>query len=314
MKRFVVFAGLVLAISVTVSAAVAGTYQDLLQRMPALPATVEAASAMWVPAEAGPVEGTALKAAQKALDDAQHRLPGAQSPSAQQAQAPQMTPLVEYYATPKGQAELEAMPLDQKMAVAQRLAQEMNPQVGRATAVSDGDSTQIEKIQTYPEATAVRQKLQELTAAQADLDRQWRADEEKLAAQQAAETKRIPICDGEAADRDPLAMRNLALSYVPKHIALARTYLPRHQPLLVQMRAAIAPEIAHADMVVAAWSAIQAPAMRQRMAPVTQGAASAAIVDAGHALAFVRQVTERIARVTARKAEIERYYAGATGC
>jgi hypothetical protein len=141
-----------------------------------------------------------------------------------------------------------------------------------------------------------------------------RKDDQAIDAQEAAARGKLPVCPGEAGEPSSLALRNVARAYVPKHAAVAQTYLAKFAPLIQQMRQTVAPEVSHGDAVFATWNRLENPDLKQRVAASASAAVGNAYTDVTQLAGFVSAPSRQAAQVIANKDAIERLYANASGC
>src|SRR6185437_15407195 len=198
------------------------------------------------------------------------------------------------------------------------LAHQMSGQTGSAAMasgpVSQSDIALIKNVQLYPQTGDVRKHLTVINGKMADLEKKWDADSKKIDDEQNAAYRKLPLCPGEAGEPSGIALRDLYRTYQDKRIVLATNYLPKFQPILTELKATVAPEIAHSDRAVASWSAISNPGQKAALQTIAQGARNAAIGDAGQPFGLVEQAWKKAATTMADRKQIEITYAKASGC
>jgi len=283
-----------------------GTAASLLGQTPGLPANAQAAFAEWVLQDGTLRDGPRYAAFTQSLKQAAlSPLPG-QSGNAQS--------LAAQYATPEGQKKLAAMSLDQKIALAHQMSGQPSGAAMASGPVSQSDIARIKDVQLYPQTGDVRKHLSTINGKMVDLEKKWDADSKKIDDEQNAAYRKLPLCPSEAGEPSGIALRDLYRTYQDKRIALATNYLPKFQPLLTELKAAVAPEIAHGDRAVASWSAISNPGQKSALHGIAQGARNAAIGDAGQPFGLVEQVSKKAATTIADRKQIDITYAHAAGC
>ena len=150
--------------------------------------------------------------------------------------------------------------------------------------------------------------------AELAIGQKWKDATRALEDQESVQMGKLPVCPGEAGEPSGRAIRDLKLSYVPKHQALAATYLPQYAPLIAQLKAAVGPEIAHGDDAVASWNQLEGANMKQMMAASASGAEGAAIQDVATVFGFIQDASRIAAEPLLRRADIERGFKDAYGC
>jgi hypothetical protein len=320
MKRSTLLAASVLVPVLAWAGDPAPSATGFLNRVPALPANAQLAYAQWNDNNGDLTPGTAFKQLEDAIQNAtmSTTMGATTMPSASQQASAQTNAqaFAAQYGTPEGRAKLQSMSPAQLMA----LSQQMQGQMGYAQptmapqAVSDHDGAILRQLGTYPKTADVRTKTAAIQMESVKIQQQWDADNKAIGDQDSAERGKLPICPGEAGEPSDLAIKNVALKYADKHIALATSYLPKFQPLLTQLKQTVEPEIAYADNSWAKWSQLQNAALKSQMHPEAAGAEANGYSDAGTVLTFVEDISKKAAAAAADKARINKIYADAKGC
>ncbi len=305
MRRYFMALSAILAPLLMGAAPAPVSYRTLLDQVPGVPANVEQAYAQWVDNNGELTEGPALSVPERNIRAAQANVPSTQAVANVNAMA-------ERFATPEGQAELDNMTPAQQMALAQQMARAYMP-AATPTAVSDHDQILLKQVGMYPGTAAAQMKLGTLLTASGQLLDQWRQADAALGGQEFKDRDKLKKC-GEGTGPSGIAVRDLALSYVPKHAALAETYLPKFANLAQQWRETARPQAVYADNAVAAWNQIQNPTLKQQTAAMMTGAANNGVAAPTQMLPFVTEPSKLAAKVIANRYRIQRDFADAKGC
>lgn len=183
--------------------------------------------------------------------------------------------------------------------------------VGPASA---RDEKLARQISVFPGAATVQQGVRAARTAQLALEQKWRAELDAIEKRRQQERSALPACHNDVGQPSQLAIRDVEQRYAQQKIALAAHYLAQFQPLVEQMRAAIAPRIEHAGSAMAAWRQLRNAGLKARLAPIAEGSESAALQDVGSVQAYVEEISKLAARPVAQQRAIARVYSQARGC
>lgn len=282
-----------------------------LQEVPPLPGSAQAAYAQWVDNNGSLDAGAGFKAIDDGLTNVakDQTEVAAASPQVQQqmAMARQMQ---QQFGSPEGQAKLHSMSTAELMAMAQQM---QGPSM-MSGPVSAHDQALMGRISGFTGVVQEQMQIQKARSAQIALEQQWDTEKEALDKLESQERAALPVCHDEAGEPSDIAVRGVALKYADLRIALATKYLPRFQPSVDQLRAAILPRIDYGDSAMVAWAQLENPALKQQYATVARSAENAALGDVGVMQAFVKEPSKRAAQAVADKKNTERVYANAKGC
>jgi len=290
-----------------------------LAQVPALPGSAADAYSQWTDDGRGSLTpGGGFKSLEDGIshvmtDQMQANVP---SQSQQQQQMAAAQKLQQQYGTPEGQAALKNMTPDQLMKLAQQMSSQINPGAMAPHAVSPEDQVQLRKIGggVYQGHAQVIGDVTAVNTEAVKLQEEWDAAAAPLAAQEAAQEQKLPVCRGEAGEPSEQAVDSLRIQFANKRIALAGEYLPKFAPLVGKMRAALLPEIDFGDDAIAAWTAIQDPGLKQQMSATAHGAENGSLADVGMLETLIKNTSEKAARTVAEKKALEKQAASAKGC
>jgi hypothetical protein len=288
-------------------AATVSTTTVLLGRVPALPRDAASAYGQWSDNRGDLTAGPAYAGLEADIRAT------AMAPLAHQQAA--VNGILQKYQTPAGQAELKAMTLEQKMALAQQMqqAQMANSGIG-ATAVSDSDGALLRKLQMNPAMIQIRQKMADIAGRMGQIDQQWSAEDSKLAQAEQAEMAKLPICKSEAGEPSQLAIKGVLFAFSDKHGAVAAGFLPKYQALANEKRALVSQETKYADDSLLTWQHLANPMLRNQMQPLVVGNVANAANDVGAVLLIVETGSKHAAQTMARRKSLEAQYKDAKGC
>jgi len=282
----------------------------LLARVPAPPTSAQAAYGMWVDRNGGLTLGAQYQTLEAQLQQALATgMPGQDPVAAQKAQD-----LAKHYATPQGQAELKAMSMAQKMALAQQMQDNLGGAAQVAGPASPADIALAKEVRFYPATVQTMQKTIALQQASAALEARWDKDSAALDAAASAEQGKLAACHGEVGDPSALAIKGVQLKYADRKIALADSYLPKFAGFAGQYRQTIAAEVAYGDGAADAWTRMQNGALKSQTVALARGAASSGVNDVVRYLDFVEDFSKKAAGVVADKKRLAQFYADAKGC
>ncbi|HEY1631145.1 MAG TPA: hypothetical protein VGF56_07500 [Rhizomicrobium sp.] len=303
MKRIVLA---VLALPLAALAGGVSTTTALLNRVPAVPHDAAAAYAQWVDKNGDLTPGPAyggLEADIKATEMA---------PLTQQSAA--MNSIMQKYATPQGQAELQHMTMAQKMEVARQMqAAQMGGQMTGAV-VSDNDGALLRKLQPNAGTIQIRQKMADIAVRLGAIEQQWSAEDAKLAQARDTAMSKLAICKSEAGEPSELAIKGVMLDHAGKRIALAASELPKYQALATEKRGLVAQETRYADEAWSAYQHLQSPTLKSQMHSLVTGTVANTAADVAAVLGVVETGSKRAAETVARKKSLEAQYKDAKGC
>jgi hypothetical protein len=182
------------------------------------------------------------------------------------------------------------------------------------SGASKHDQALVSQVTVFPSTASVLQNIQAARTAQAALLQKWRAELNALEQHRLQERGALPPCHNEAGAPSQMAIRDVERAYAQQRIAIAGRYLSEFQPLVTQMKTAVAPRIEHGDSVMAAWAQLRDPGIRAELAPVAHGAESDALRDVGSLQIYIEDVSQLAARPVADLNALQRVYVQAAGC
>ncbi len=149
-------------------------------------------------------------------------------------------------------------------------------------SVEDGVQTATARNGTAVGAAATQPGLQAVRAAQTALEQQWKMQLESLDRQEQQARSALPPCRGETGEPAQAQVRDLALQFAARKIALAAQFLPKFAPLAQQMKAAVETDTSYGDV--------------------------------GRINRFVEDISRQGAAAVANKLKLQRIYASAKEC
>jgi hypothetical protein len=306
MKR-IALAALAAALPLAALAAGVSTTTALLGRVPALPQDAAGAYGQWADNRGDLTRGPAFAGLEADIK--------ATMQATMARQQPAVNSIMQKYETPAGQAELKAMTMEQKMALAQQMQQAQMASSGMgATAASDSDGALLRKLQTNPAMIQIRQKMADIAPRLGQIDQQWQTEDSRLAQAELAEMGKLPICKSEAGEPSELAIRGVKFTFADKHGALAATFLPKYQALANEKRGLVLQEAKYADDSLVTWQHLANPMLRNQTQPLVVGNVTNAANDVGAVLQIVEAGSKRAAQTVAQKKSLEAQYRDAKGC
>lgn len=285
--------------------------EQWLGQVPAMPSDPRTAYQQWTDnGHAGLTPGPQFQALQIGI--AAYQRDQAQGAGASPGQVDKLQALKAEYGTPEGQAKLRSMSLADQMAIAQQIqAATAMPAPG---AVSPHDQTLLRKIAFYPDSPKVDADLMKLQQQKNVLAQAWHDELDKLIPKQEAERRTLKGCGGEAGMPSSAALEEFELRYADQRIAIASQYLGKLSPVVAAARKTLEPRIGYGDGVLAAWSQLEDPAMKQRTSAEAHGVESASLGDVATYQEFVKDASRPAAQAVADRKAIERKYLDAKGC
>lgn len=185
---------------------------------------------------------------------------------------------------------------------------------GAGGPMSAHDQALVSQVTVFPATVAVLQNIQATRTAQVALMQEWRAELNTLEQRRLRERGALPACHNEAGAPSQIAIRDVERSFAQQRIAVATRYLAQFQPLVAQLKSAVAPRIEHGDSALAAWAQLRNVRIKVELAPVAHGAESDALQDVGLVQNFIEDVSQLAARPVADRRALDRVYAEAGGC
>jgi hypothetical protein len=185
---------------------------------------------------------------------------------------------------------------------------------GTGAPLSAHDQALVSQVTVFPSSAIVLQNIQATRTAQAALLQKWHAELNALEQHRLQERSALPACHNEAGAPSQIAIRDVERSYAQRKIAIAARYLAEFQPLVAQMKLAVAPRIEHGDVVMAAWAQLHDMGTKAQLAPFAHGTESDALQDVGLVQNFIQDTSLLAARPVAERRALERVYAQAGGC
>jgi hypothetical protein len=181
-------------------------------------------------------------------------------------------------------------------------------------SASAQDRALVAQITVFQATATVLQNIQAARIAQASLVQKWRAELNALEQHRLQERSALPACHNEASAPSQIAIRDVERAYAQRKIAIAARYLAQFQPLVTQLKLAVAPRIEHGDRVMAAWAQLHDAGIKAQLGPAAHGAAADALQDVVSVENFIQDASLLAARPEADRKALERVYAQAGGC
>jgi hypothetical protein len=294
------------------------TARAMLDLVPSVPDTAQAAAAMW-----RDDNGQTKSAGQlKAFEDAMNAHVMAQSQAAMQQQmagAPAQMAMAQKmqaaYGSPEAQAKLQAEMKNMTPAQLMAMAMSMQPQMPQAGPVSDHDQALLQQINMYPGVEEVQAQVTQAQQAQMTLDEQWKAERSAIDEKMQQEESKLPVCPGEAGEPASDKVRDVQLKYADQRIAAVAKYLAKSKANEQRMRAAVAPRVAYGDQAMAAWTKLEGPGIKQMTSGQAQAAQSTGFTDASYVASIVTDASRTAAdEIAKRKRIVEMYKDIRPGC
>jgi len=185
---------------------------------------------------------------------------------------------------------------------------------GSEGSLSHKDQLLADKIAVFPDTAHVQQSIQAARTLQAAISQRWQADLQALERRRLLERSALPACHNVAGAPSQAAIRDVEMSYAKQRITLAAEYLQQFQPVMQQLLGAVSPRIAQGDAAIEAWSRLNNPGARGRLAPAAHAAETDALADVGLLNDFVQEASKTAARAVADRNALGRVYAQAAGC
>ena len=282
----------------------------LLQKIPPIPESPQAAYAQWHDADAVLTPGPELEAIDRigrggGDDQAQAAMtsPDIQS---QMALAQQMQ---QRYGSPQGQARLQNMSPAQLMA----LARAYQAPTAAPTTISSHDRALVARMNQRTDPAQTEQAIQRMRGQTIAIQQKWQSQEAVIDAAQGRELAALPLdCHpgGDIAIVAPAKTRAVLMRYADQRVQLADRSLRDATAIEQALRAAFGPEVDREDSVSAAWAQLADPALKQRLEGLARSARGEGFADVTFIWNFVEGTSKHAAQAIADRKKVQRDYAG----
>jgi hypothetical protein len=185
---------------------------------------------------------------------------------------------------------------------------------GNAGRLSSRDAALAEKIDVFPDAGAVLQKVRTAQSEQGAVLQKWHAELNSLEQRRLQARGALPACHNEAGTPSQASIRDVEQAFAQERIEIAVRYLADFQPRLDQLLAAVSPQIAFGDASLSTWNKLGNPSKKAQLAPVARGAESDALQDVALIQSYIQVISKLAARAIAERNAMQRVYADAKGC
>jgi hypothetical protein len=194
------------------------------------------------------------------------------------------------------------------------LARVPEPPLGSSGRLLKRDQALAEKIDVFPDAAAVLQKVRVAQTEQAAVLQKWHAELNSLEQRRLQARGALPACHNETGTPSQASIRDVEQTFSKERIEIAVRYLADFQPRLDQLLAAVSSQIAFGDTSLSTWDKLGNPWKKAQLAPVARGAASDALQDVALIQSYIQVISKLAARSITERNAMQRVYAAAKGC